>query len=69
LHLNLSSTNFGIQELHLFSDVAREVFLGTPEVGGAKAIEVANIVFGYGGDCIVLESGPTSRQPNAQNVT
>jgi mannonate dehydratase len=32
LHLDLSSTNFGIQELHLFNDVAREVFPGTPEV-------------------------------------
>jgi mannonate dehydratase len=32
LHLDLSSTNFGIQELHLFNDTAREVFPGTPEV-------------------------------------
>ena len=32
LHLDLSTTNFGIQELHLFSNVAREVFPGTPEV-------------------------------------
>jgi len=32
VHLDISSTNFGIQELHLFSDAAREVFPGTPEV-------------------------------------
>jgi mannonate dehydratase len=32
LHLDLACTNFGIQELHLFNDTAREVFLGTPEV-------------------------------------
>jgi mannonate dehydratase len=32
LHLDLACSNFGIQELHLFSDVAREVFPGTPEV-------------------------------------
>ena len=33
LHLDLACTNFGIQELHLFNDTAREVFPGTPEVG------------------------------------
>jgi mannonate dehydratase len=32
LHLDLACSNFGIQELHLFSDVAKEVFPGTPEV-------------------------------------
>jgi mannonate dehydratase len=32
LHLDLACTNFGIQELHLFNDTAREVFPGTPEV-------------------------------------
>ena len=32
LHLDLASTNFGIQEAHIFGDQAREVFPGTPEV-------------------------------------
>jgi mannonate dehydratase len=32
LHLDLASTNFGIQEAHLFGPIAREVFPGTPEV-------------------------------------
>jgi mannonate dehydratase len=32
LHLDLSSSNFGIQEQHIFSEQAREVFPGTPEV-------------------------------------
>lgn len=31
LALDLSSSNFGVQELHIFGDVAREVFPGTPE--------------------------------------
>ncbi|MHB0857151.1 MAG: enolase C-terminal domain-like protein [Anaerolineae bacterium] len=32
MHLDLSTPNFGIQELSLFSDCAREVFPGCPEV-------------------------------------
>ena len=32
LHLDLASYNFGIQEQHLFKDVEREVFPGTPEI-------------------------------------
>lgn len=32
LALDLSSTNFGIQESHLFSEEARAVFPGTPEI-------------------------------------
>jgi mannonate dehydratase len=32
LHLDLASTNFGIQEAHRFSPLAREVFPGTPEI-------------------------------------
>jgi mannonate dehydratase len=32
LHLDLASSNFGIQEAFLFGPVAREVFPGTPEV-------------------------------------
>lgn len=32
LHLDLASTNFGIQEAFLFGPVAREVFPGTPEI-------------------------------------
>ena len=34
LHLDLASTNFGIQEQNLFSDPVREVFPGTPEISG-----------------------------------
>jgi mannonate dehydratase len=32
LHLDLAIPNFGIQEAHLFDDVCREVFPGTPEI-------------------------------------
>ncbi len=32
LHLDLASTNFGIQEAFLFGPIAREVFPGTPEI-------------------------------------
>jgi mannonate dehydratase len=32
LHLDLASTNFGIQEAHRFGPLAREVFPGTPEI-------------------------------------
>ena len=32
VHLDLACYNFGIQEQHLFGEVAREVFPGTPEV-------------------------------------
>lgn len=32
LHLDLASSNFGIQEAHIFNDTVREVFPGTPEV-------------------------------------
>lgn len=32
LQLDLACSNFGIQEQHVFSDVAREVFPGTPEI-------------------------------------
>ena len=32
VHLDLSTPNFGIQELSLFGDASREVFPGTPEV-------------------------------------
>ncbi|MFN8590716.1 MAG: enolase C-terminal domain-like protein [Thermomicrobiales bacterium] len=32
LHLDLASPNFGIQEAHLFTDVCRAVFPGSPEI-------------------------------------
>lgn len=32
LHLDLSCSNFGIQEQHIFNEHAREVFPGTPEI-------------------------------------
>lgn len=32
LHLDLASSNFGIQEAHLFGPIAHDVFPGTPEV-------------------------------------
>lgn len=34
LHLDLASTNFGIQEQNIFSDQVREVFPGAPEISG-----------------------------------
>jgi mannonate dehydratase len=34
LHLDLACWNFGVQEQHIFSDRARELFPGTPEIRG-----------------------------------
>jgi mannonate dehydratase len=36
LHLDLAVPNFGIQEAHRFSETAREVFPGTPEIREGK---------------------------------
>ncbi|GGE33059.1 bifunctional D-altronate/D-mannonate dehydratase [Pullulanibacillus camelliae] len=37
IHLDLSSPNFGVQEWHEFSDVAKEVFPGCPELKNGYA--------------------------------